>query len=352
MHRPGHPALLRRSHSLLEDQRGFTGAEKALLICFALALIALVAALVSRGSGAAADDARRTLAQQGGWVSALGEAVRPIGASGEPGAPGGQGGAGSQGTGGQGGGTGPGGSGGEPSPWKVGGEGSGQGWSHSRKTQGERVFGGAPGQTAAEKEKEAQKKGGKFDAEIGAEYKFLDKEGALAEKSFAGGSEKVSAGYGKLDGKAFGKASLQEGAAVGAGVEGKASAVNWQGKHEIIGGIQESHEVDVLSVKGSLTGKAGISKDVVGASVAGEVGANLVEGKLEAKKELFKIPFTNIGVELGGGVSGAVGANASGEATAGYFKGEDNKSRFGFKIGGKAALGLGLGGKLSLNLVW
>ncbi|MCS6914763.1 MAG: hypothetical protein RMK29_08805 [Myxococcales bacterium] len=344
MRRPHRFALCFRHRLWLKDQRGFTGAEKALLVCVALALIALVAALVSRGSQEAGGDARRTLASQGGTVAALGEVVRPVQAAGAPGTPGGGGGAGSS--------TQPGGGGSESSRWSVGGSGSGQGWSYIKQTQGERVLGGAPAQTSADKEKEAQgKRGGQLDAEIGVEYKLFDKQGALAERSFAGGSEQVSAGYGKVAATAFGKASLQEGAAVGVNAEGKISAINWQGKHEIFG-IQQSHEVDVLSVKGSLTGRAGISKDVVGATVVGEVGANLVEAKLEGSRELFKIPFTNIGVELGGGVSGAVGANAAGEASAGYFKGEDNKRRFGVKIGGKAALGLGLGGKLSLNLVW
>jgi hypothetical protein len=107
----------------------------------------------------------------------------------------------------------------------------------------------------------------------------------------------------------------------------------------------------VLSVKGSLGGKAGISKDVVGATVSGEAGANLAEGKISGSKT-FKIPFTNLGIEIGGQGSASAGANIGGEASAGYFKGDDGKSRFGLKAGFKAAVGLGLGGKLSLNLVW
>jgi hypothetical protein len=48
-----------------------------------------------------------------------------------------------------------------------------------------------------------------------------------------------------------------------------------------------------------------------------------------------------------------VGANASGEATAGYFKGKGGEpSKVGFKLGGKAAVGVGLGLKLSFNVVW
>jgi hypothetical protein len=109
--------------------------------------------------------------------------------------------------------------------------------------------------------------------------------------------------------------------------------------------------VDVVSVKGSLAGKAGFSKDIIGAPVSGEAGANLVEVSVEGKK-VIRLPFTSIDVEIGGSGSASAGANIGGEATGGFFKGDDSKSRVGVKAGFKAALGLGLGGKLSLNLIW
>jgi putative chitinase len=48
------------------DQDGFTGAEKALILCVALALMATVGTLLQRGSVAAAGDARRALLTRAG----------------------------------------------------------------------------------------------------------------------------------------------------------------------------------------------------------------------------------------------------------------------------------------------
>jgi len=237
------------------------------------------------------------------------------------------------------------------SGFKAGANGNGKAFNNGRQANGDRNFGGAPPKSQEDRDKAAKKTGAKGDAEVGVEKKLFGAEGALGETTFAGGSEKLSGGFAKADGTAFAKASLKEGAAVGAKVEGKASVVNLQGKHELPGGIQESHEVDVLSVKGKLEGKAGVSKDVVGATVSGEAGANIAEAKVDGKK-VFKIPFTDVGLEIGGNGSASAGANIGGEATAGYFKGDDGKHRLGLKAGFKAALGLGLGGKLSLNVVW
>jgi hypothetical protein len=50
-----------RRPSFLREQHGFTGAEKALLVCFGLAIIGVVGALLGGGSKQAGDDARRTL---------------------------------------------------------------------------------------------------------------------------------------------------------------------------------------------------------------------------------------------------------------------------------------------------
>jgi len=238
----------------------------------------------------------------------------------------------------------------EESDLSVGGEGKAEDFRGTEK-KGERVAGGAPAQTPEEAAQEANKKGPDVNAEVGFEKKLFEEEAALGQTTFAGGDETLSGGFVEGSGSVFGKASVKDGVELGGKVEGKASAVNLKGEHELPGGIQESHTVDVLSVKGSLEAKAGISKDVVGATAKAEVGANLVEAEVEAKKE-FRLPFLPFGIEVGGGASGAVGANASAEGTAGFFRGEDGKSRVGFSGGFKAALGLGLGGKLSLNLVF
>ena len=234
---------------------------------------------------------------------------------------------------------------------KVGGGGSVTTRNNGKTTSGEKTAGGARPRTAEEEAEANKKKPSKADIEIGGEKKFLDEKGALGEKKFAGGSETLSGGFGKAEGVGFAKASVKDGASAGGKIEGKASAVNLQGKHELPGGIEESHEVNVLSVKGSLEGKAGISKDVIGATISGEAGANIAEAQVSGKK-VFKIPFTNFGFEVGGTGSASAGANIGGEASAGSFKGEDGKRRIGVKAGFKAALGLGLGGKLSLNVVF
>jgi hypothetical protein len=60
----GRPRFFRSEH-------GFTGGEKALLICVALGLVLLVGNLVSGGSEKAASDARRALIEHGGPVASL-----------------------------------------------------------------------------------------------------------------------------------------------------------------------------------------------------------------------------------------------------------------------------------------
>lgn len=60
-----------------DDPRGFTGAEKALLICFALALIVLVGVLLQSGSRQAAGDARNALGTRAGGTQ-LGKVVAPL----------------------------------------------------------------------------------------------------------------------------------------------------------------------------------------------------------------------------------------------------------------------------------
>ena len=62
-------AIPRRSVSsffraTMHDQRGFTGAEKALLVCFGLAVVSGVGFLISEGGQKAAGDAKTTLTTQ------------------------------------------------------------------------------------------------------------------------------------------------------------------------------------------------------------------------------------------------------------------------------------------------
>lgn len=75
-----------RTASLLRfgsEDRGATGAEKALVACFALAVIVLGGTLVSRGSQQAAGDAERALASGAAGAGAMGEVVKPLGSGGE-----------------------------------------------------------------------------------------------------------------------------------------------------------------------------------------------------------------------------------------------------------------------------
>jgi Flp pilus assembly pilin Flp len=192
------------------------------------------------------------------------------------------------------------------------------------------------------------------DVSIGVEHEFLDKKGSLkgwGSKDKDGNGETLGLGYGKVGAKGEAKASLKDGVSVGIGADAKISAVHEEGGHTLKGDIKESHSVDVLSAKASLDGKIALGKDGVGAKVGGEVGANIVEAKAEVKKG-WKIPGTKITIEIGGGVSGSVGANASGEAKAGYFKEEGGGHSLGASIGGKVAVGLGLGAKLNFNVKW
>lgn len=72
---PRHPMRFLR-----DDTRGFSGAEKALLACFALAIILLIAKLIGGGNEQAAGDARRTLASgmsSVGGTGSLGNVLRP-----------------------------------------------------------------------------------------------------------------------------------------------------------------------------------------------------------------------------------------------------------------------------------
>ena len=67
-------AIPRRSVSsffraTMHDQRGFTGAEKALLVCFGLAVVSGVGFLISEGGQKAAGDAKTTLTTQSGGTN-------------------------------------------------------------------------------------------------------------------------------------------------------------------------------------------------------------------------------------------------------------------------------------------
>lgn len=67
---------------MLRDDRGFTGAEKALIITFALAIIAVIGGLVSQGGQKAGGDAARVLAAGSGSLGGIGQGGA-MGSSGE-----------------------------------------------------------------------------------------------------------------------------------------------------------------------------------------------------------------------------------------------------------------------------
>jgi hypothetical protein len=66
--------------SFSRDTRGFSGAEKALLICFALAAIVLLGGLLGRGSDRAAQDAERALRQRTAQTSGIAQTLQPMSA--------------------------------------------------------------------------------------------------------------------------------------------------------------------------------------------------------------------------------------------------------------------------------
>src|SRR5207249_3366027 len=75
---------------LRRDQHGFSAAEKVLILCFALALIFLVASLVRQGSQKAGEDAKKALLSGGqGVASQLGQITPNMPSSGELGNAGG-----------------------------------------------------------------------------------------------------------------------------------------------------------------------------------------------------------------------------------------------------------------------
>lgn len=74
------PLRPRPLRGFVRDRAGFTGAEKALLACFALAVVSLVGYLVGGGSQSASKDAQRTLAQGRGALgggAGLGQIMTP-----------------------------------------------------------------------------------------------------------------------------------------------------------------------------------------------------------------------------------------------------------------------------------
>lgn len=81
MHLRARPTLL----AFARDPRGFTGAERALLLCSALAVVSLCGYLVGQGSSAAAADAARTLrTQTGGGAFRVAGTVQPLQAGEHP----------------------------------------------------------------------------------------------------------------------------------------------------------------------------------------------------------------------------------------------------------------------------
>lgn len=339
-----------RPSAFRRDQRGFTGAEKALIICFALAIIALVAALLSSGSGKAGKDAKRALEEGGkGTAASIGGLVpnAPSAGGGDVGKPGEIGKPGEGEKPGEGGKAGEGNK--EENP-KYGSSGEikyRKDWKH--KDFEDKKFGGA--KNVKEEEKKDYKKGAvDWDVKFAEAKKEWKKEGALKEFKPIG-KEKVELGYGKVGANVNASASWKEGVQAGGGVEAKVGLIRETGGYTLPGDVKEAHEVNVLDAQAGVNGTVGVSKNVVGGNFKAEASANLIEGKVEAKKE-WSIPFLPFKIETGGELSGAVGAQASAEGKAGYFKGQDGKSKLGFNFGGKLGLGLGGGFKLGFNIVW
>jgi hypothetical protein len=328
--------------SFLRDPRGFTGAERALLITFALAIILLVGGLLRGGSEKAAGDARRTLAAGLGSAAQLGQPVGPMPAAG-PG-----GGAGAPATPGQGGTPGPGPQAQEPGTKIGGGEASRQWEKNFKEKKFDRKYGGAKDQP-----EESDKKGKvELDAKAEVKRELFRKEGSLSgDIDFAGKTEKLQAGYGTVGADAAGSLSWKEGLQGGVSADARISALRETGAHTLPGDIKESHEINVLTAQANVDAKAGISREVIGAKLSAGASANVAEGQINVSK-VFKIPFTPIGIEISGGAQGAFGAQASAEGKAGYFRGKDGKNRLGFSFGGKLGLGLGGGLKGGLGLVW
>ena len=52
---------MRTIHEFFQDETGFNGAEKALLVCVALAIVLLVGKAIYDGASKAGDDAKRFL---------------------------------------------------------------------------------------------------------------------------------------------------------------------------------------------------------------------------------------------------------------------------------------------------
>lgn len=69
--------MMTSARTFLRDPQGFTGAERALIACAALAVVLTAGALLSRGSGKAAGDAERVLRSGTGSVSGM-QATAPL----------------------------------------------------------------------------------------------------------------------------------------------------------------------------------------------------------------------------------------------------------------------------------
>ncbi len=68
---------MKTPHPFLHDQRGMSGAEKALLVCFGLGIVILTGALISNGSNQAAGDAKSALLAGGHESTQLGQVLTP-----------------------------------------------------------------------------------------------------------------------------------------------------------------------------------------------------------------------------------------------------------------------------------
>jgi len=189
--------------------------------------------------------------------------------------------------------------------------------------------------------------------EAGASHDFVKADGAVYTKE--GHGEKFEVLHGDAKASAYAKWG-KDGKGAGFKAEAGGALLRESGKHETpaIPGTTirgyESHEVAVGTVSAKVDAGAAWTKDLKGAKIGGEVGANIVEGKVEAGTK-FKIPWTDVEVTVGGGARGYVGANAHAEASAGLTKDSKGRSHFGVKTDAGAALGVGGGlfGKIDFS---
>jgi hypothetical protein len=181
------------------------------------------------------------------------------------------------------------------------------------------------------------------DPEVGAEYTWLDTEGAAKKwgddkNNFQLGTygASLTSGISKVDGGV--KADLISGSAEVAGAKA-------QGQKDLFGGAADvKGSVEALSAQASASVGGELSQTKK--AIEAKAGAEASLAKAEAGGEI-RIPFPfNKELVLGGNVEGQIGASASASAGGGWSK-EDG---YFLEAKAKAALGIGAGAGFSIGL--